>query len=128
MVAEAKTWAWEKFGDTVENDFRWASRRFWFTIRWLRRMKQCSVNTVYSGRGGAADLNSRCCRRQEYFRDLLNPVKMPSNEEAEPWDSGADTPISGAEVAEAVKKLFSSRAQVAGWMRSTLGPSRLRML
>ncbi|TKS65269.1 putative 149 kDa protein ORF 2 [Collichthys lucidus] len=33
----------------MENDFRTASRRFWTTIRRLRRGKQCTVNTVFSG-------------------------------------------------------------------------------
>ena len=35
-VAEAKTRAWEEFGETMENDFRTASKRFWSTIRRLR--------------------------------------------------------------------------------------------
>ncbi|TWW80180.1 hypothetical protein D4764_10G0012100 [Takifugu flavidus] len=48
-VAEAKTRAWEEFGEAMENDFRTASKRFWTTIRRLRKGKQCTVNTVYSG-------------------------------------------------------------------------------
>ncbi|TWW71179.1 hypothetical protein D4764_17G0006620 [Takifugu flavidus] len=48
-VAKAKTWAWEEFGEAVENDFRTASKRFWTTIRRLRRGKQCTVSAVYSG-------------------------------------------------------------------------------
>ncbi|TWW78139.1 R2 Retrovirus-related Pol polyprotein from type I retrotransposable element [Takifugu flavidus] len=48
-VAEAKTRA--EFGEAMENDFRTASKRFWTTIRRLRKGKQCTVNTVYSGDG-----------------------------------------------------------------------------
>ncbi|TWW77340.1 hypothetical protein D4764_12G0007300 [Takifugu flavidus] len=48
-VAEAKTRAWEEFGEAMENDFRTASKRFWTTIRRLRKEKQCTVHTVYSG-------------------------------------------------------------------------------
>ena len=47
----AKTWTWEEFGEAMENDFRTASKRFWTTIRRLRRGKQCIVNTVYGGDG-----------------------------------------------------------------------------
>ena len=50
-VAEAKTRAWEEFGETMENDFRMASKRFWSTIRRLRGGKQLIVNTVYGGDG-----------------------------------------------------------------------------
>ncbi|KAK0148964.1 Craniofacial development protein 2 [Merluccius polli] len=48
-VTEAKTRTWEEFGEAMENDFRTASKRFWTTIRRLRRGKQCIVNTVYGG-------------------------------------------------------------------------------
>ncbi|KAK0145686.1 hypothetical protein N1851_015405 [Merluccius polli] len=50
-VTEAKTRTWEEFGEAMENDFRTASKRFWTTIRRLRRGKQCIVNTVYGGDG-----------------------------------------------------------------------------
>ncbi|TWW57405.1 hypothetical protein D4764_07G0001240 [Takifugu flavidus] len=45
-VAEAKTRAWEEFGEAMENDFRMASKRFWTTIRHLRKGKQCTVNAL----------------------------------------------------------------------------------
>ncbi|KAK0133573.1 putative uncharacterized transposon-derived protein F52C9.6 [Merluccius polli] len=51
VVAEAKTRTWEEFSEAMENDFRTASKRFWTTIRRLRRGKQCIVNTVYGGDG-----------------------------------------------------------------------------
>jgi len=31
-VAEAKTWAWEEFGEAMENNFWTALKRFWSTI------------------------------------------------------------------------------------------------
>ncbi|TWW77720.1 hypothetical protein D4764_12G0011100 [Takifugu flavidus] len=48
-VAKARTREWEEFGEAMENDFRTASKRFWTTIRHLRKGNQCTVNTVYSG-------------------------------------------------------------------------------
>ena len=59
-VTEAKTRTWEEFGEAMENDFRTASKRFWTTIRRLRRVKQCIVNTVW-WRRCAADLDSGRC-------------------------------------------------------------------
>ncbi|TWW53254.1 hypothetical protein D4764_0018210 [Takifugu flavidus] len=73
-VAEAKTRAWEEFGEAMENDFRTASKRFWTTIRRLRRGKQCTVNTVYSGDGVLLTSTWDVVDRwKEYFEDLLNP-------------------------------------------------------
>ncbi|TKS65417.1 Craniofacial development protein 2 p97 bucentaur protein [Collichthys lucidus] len=92
-VAEAKTRAWEEFGEAMESDFRTASRRFWTTIRRLRRGKQCTVNTVFSGDGvlltSTGDVMGRW---REYFEDLLNPTSTSS--------PVVVSPISGAEVAE----------------------------
>uniref|UniRef100_A0A3B5Q8Y2 Reverse transcriptase domain-containing protein n=1 Tax=Xiphophorus maculatus TaxID=8083 RepID=A0A3B5Q8Y2_XIPMA len=109
-VAEAKTRAWEEFGEAMEKDFHTASRRFWSTIRRLRGGKRCSTNTVYSGDGvlltSTRDVVGRWA---EYFEDLLNPTNMPSTEEAEPGDSGLGSPISGDEVTEVVKKLLGGR-------------------
>ncbi|KAI3358922.1 hypothetical protein L3Q82_015309 [Scortum barcoo] len=48
MVLEAKTRVWEEFGEAMEEDYRLASKRFWQTVRRLRRGKQYSANTVYS--------------------------------------------------------------------------------
>lgn len=50
-VAMAKTRAWEEFGEAMEEDFQLASKRFWQTVRRLRRGKQCSANSIYSGSG-----------------------------------------------------------------------------
>jgi len=56
VVMDAKTQALEEFGEAMEKDFRLASRRFWQTIRWLRKGKQCLPQAVLSqGGGGAAD-------------------------------------------------------------------------
>ncbi|TWW81798.1 hypothetical protein D4764_01G0016130 [Takifugu flavidus] len=110
-VAEAKTRAWEEFGEAMENDFRTASKRFWTTIRRLRRGKQCTVNTVYSGDGvlltSTLDVVDRW---KEYFEDLLNPTNTPSSEEVGPGDLEMGSRISGAEVAEVVKKLLGGKA------------------
>ncbi|TWW76609.1 hypothetical protein D4764_13G0012710 [Takifugu flavidus] len=82
-VAEAKTQAWEEFGEAMENDFRTASKRFWTTIRHLRKGKQCTVNTVYSGDGVLLTSTRDVVDWwKEYFEDLLNPTNTPSSEEA----------------------------------------------
>ena len=110
-VAEAKTRAWEEFGEAMENDFRTASKRFWTTIRHLRRGKQYSVNTVYGGDGGLLTSTRDVVDRwKEYFEDLLNPTDTPSVGEAGSGDPGVGSCISGAEVTEVVKKLLGGRA------------------
>ncbi|TWW71616.1 hypothetical protein D4764_16G0001130 [Takifugu flavidus] len=110
-VAEAKTRAWEEFGEAMENDFRTDSKRFWTTIRRLRRGKQCTVNTVYSGDGVLLTSTRDVVDRwKEYFEDLLNPTNTPSSEEVGPGDLEMGSCISGAEVAEVVKKLLGGKA------------------
>ncbi|TWW80944.1 hypothetical protein D4764_01G0007590 [Takifugu flavidus] len=110
-VAEAKTRAWEEFGEAMENDFRTASKRFWTTIRHPRKGKQCTVNTVYSGDGVLLTSTRDVVDRwKEYFEDLLNPTNTPSSEEVGPGDLEMGSHISGAEVAEVVKKLLGGKA------------------
>ena len=108
---EAKTRTWEVFGEAMENDFQTASKRFWTTIRRLRRGKQCIVNTVYGGDGALLTSNRDVVDRwKEYFEDLLNPTDTASGKEAGPGASSVGSPFSGAEVAEVVRKLLSGRA------------------
>ncbi|TWW53877.1 R2DM Retrovirus-related Pol polyprotein from type II retrotransposable element [Takifugu flavidus] len=110
-VAEAKTRAWEEFGEDMENDFRTASKRFWTTIRHLRKGKQCTVNTVYSGDGVLLTSTRDVVDRwKEYFEDLLNPTNTPSSEEVGPGDLEMGSHISGAEFAKVVKKLLGGKA------------------
>ncbi|TWW77428.1 hypothetical protein D4764_12G0008180 [Takifugu flavidus] len=110
-VAEAKTRAWEEFGEAMENDFRTAAKRFLTTIRRLRKGKQCTVNTVYSGDGVLLTSTRDVVDRwKEYFEDLLNPTNTPSSEEVGPGDLEMGSHISGAEVAEVVKKLLGGKA------------------
>uniref|UniRef100_A0A674P165 Reverse transcriptase domain-containing protein n=1 Tax=Takifugu rubripes TaxID=31033 RepID=A0A674P165_TAKRU len=110
-VAEPKTRAWEEFGEAMESDFWTASKRFWTTIRRLRKGKQCTVNTVYSGDGVLLTSTRDVVDRwKEYFEDLLNPTNAPSSEEVGPGDLEMGSHISGAEVAEVVKKLLGGKA------------------
>uniref|UniRef100_A0A669BJZ3 Reverse transcriptase domain-containing protein n=1 Tax=Oreochromis niloticus TaxID=8128 RepID=A0A669BJZ3_ORENI len=110
-MAEAKTRVWEEFGEAMEKDFRTASKRFWQTVRRLRRGKRCSTCTVYSAGGALLTSTEKIVRRwKEYFEDLLNPTDTSSEEEAESGDEGNDPPISGGEVTEAVKQLLGGRA------------------
>ncbi|TWW60997.1 hypothetical protein D4764_05G0010870 [Takifugu flavidus] len=76
----------------MENDFQTTSKRFWTTIQCLRKGKQCTVNTVYSG-NGVLLISTRDVvdRWKEYFENLLNPTNAPS-------------------IAEVVKKLRGGKA------------------
>ena len=55
VVAEAKTRAWEEFGEAMENDFRMASKRFWSTILRLRGKLHCQHHVWW--RWDSANLN-----------------------------------------------------------------------
>ncbi|KAI3367323.1 hypothetical protein L3Q82_008366 [Scortum barcoo] len=91
-VLEAKTRVWQEFGEAMEEDYQLASKKFWQTVRRLRRGKQYSANTVYSAGGelltSTADIVGQW---KEYFEDLLNPTDTPSTEEAEAEDSEVDS-------------------------------------
>ncbi|KAI3360656.1 hypothetical protein L3Q82_002521 [Scortum barcoo] len=74
-VLEAKTRVWEEFGEAMEEDYRSASKRFWQTVRRLRRGKQYSANTVYSAGGELLTSTGDIVGRwKKYFEDLLNPT------------------------------------------------------
>ncbi|KAK3526552.1 hypothetical protein QTP70_030692 [Hemibagrus guttatus] len=111
VVSEAKTRVWEEFGEAMEKDYRMALVKFWQTIRCLRRGKQLSANTVYSGGGGLLALTGDIVRRwKEYFEDLLNPTDTPSVVEPEAEDSEVDSFITQAEVTEVVQQLLGGKA------------------
>ncbi|KAK3521202.1 hypothetical protein QTP70_000769, partial [Hemibagrus guttatus] len=106
VVSEAKTRVWEEFGEAMEKDYRTASGKFWQTVRHLRRDKQLSANTVYSGGGELLASTGDIVRRwKEYFEDLLNPTDTPSVEEPE-----VDSFITQAEVNEVVRQLLGGKA------------------
>ncbi|KAK3544536.1 hypothetical protein QTP86_015589 [Hemibagrus guttatus] len=111
VVSEAKTRVWEEFGEAMEKDYRTALGKFWQTVRCLRRGKQLSANTVY---GGGVELlvstGDIVGRWKEYFKDLLNPTDMPSEEEPEAEDSEVDSFITQAEVTEVVQQLLGGKA------------------
>ncbi|KAK7889103.1 hypothetical protein WMY93_024663 [Mugilogobius chulae] len=110
-VAEAKTRDWERFGEAMEEDYRSASKKFWQTVRRLRRGKQCFTNTVYSAGGELLTSTGDVVGRwKEYFEGLLNPTATSSDEEAETEDSGGGSPITQAEVTEVVNKLLGGKA------------------
>ncbi|KAI3353571.1 hypothetical protein L3Q82_020093, partial [Scortum barcoo] len=110
-VLEAKTRVWEEFGEAMEEDYRSASKRFWQTVRRLRRGKQYSANTVYSAGGELLTSTGDIVGQwKKYFEDLLNPTDLPSSEEAEAGDSEVDSSITQAEVTEVVRKLLGGKA------------------
>ncbi|KAI3374918.1 hypothetical protein L3Q82_021055 [Scortum barcoo] len=91
------TRVWEEFGEAMEEDYRSASKRFWQTVRRLRRGKQYSANTVYSAGGELLTSTGDIVGRwKKYFEDLLNPTDLPSNEEAEAGVSEVDSSITQA--------------------------------
>ncbi|KAK3545916.1 hypothetical protein QTP70_016712, partial [Hemibagrus guttatus] len=111
VVLEAKTRVWEEFGEAMEKDYRTALGKFWQTVRRLRRGKQLSANTVYSGGGDLlASTGDIVGRWKEYFEDLLNLTDTPSIEEPEAEDSEADSFITQAEVTEVVQQLLGGKA------------------
>ncbi|KAK3536886.1 hypothetical protein QTP86_027004 [Hemibagrus guttatus] len=111
VVSEAKTRVWEELGEAMEKDYQTASRKFWQTVRRLRRGKQLSANTVYGGDGellvSTGDIVGWW---KEYFEDLLNPTDTPSVEEPEARDSEVDSFITQAEVTEVVQQLLGGKA------------------
>ncbi|KAI3353374.1 hypothetical protein L3Q82_019912 [Scortum barcoo] len=115
-VLEAKTWVWEEFGEAMEEDYRSASKRFWQTVRRLRRGKQYSANTVYSAGGELLTSTEDIVGRwKKYFEDLLNPTDLPSSEEAEAGDSEeVDSSITQAEVTEVVRPSSSVARRPGG--------------
>ncbi|KAK3523148.1 hypothetical protein QTP86_020202 [Hemibagrus guttatus] len=95
----------------MEKDYRTASGKFWQTVRRLRRDKQLSANTVYSGGGELlASTGDIVGQWKEYFEDLLNPTDTPSIEEPEAEDSEVDSFITQAEVNEVVQQLLGGKA------------------
>ena len=66
----------------MENDFQTALKRFWTTIWHLRKGKQCTVNTAYSGDGVLLTSTKNVVNRwREYFENLLKPTDTPSGGE-----------------------------------------------
>ena len=124
-VAEAKTRTWEEFGEAMENDFRMATKRFWTTIRRLKRGKQCIINTVYGG-DGALLTSTQDVRWKEYFEDLLNPTGTPSGKEAWPGDLVWALLSLGLRLPRWSGS--SSAAGPRGWMRSARSSLRPWML
>ncbi|KAK3566946.1 hypothetical protein QTP86_006763 [Hemibagrus guttatus] len=95
----------------MEKDYRTASGKFWQTVQRLRRGKQLSANTVYSGGGELlASTGDIVGRWKEYFEDLLNPTDTPSVEEPEAEDSEVDSFITQAVVTEVVQQLLGGKA------------------
>ena len=95
----------------MEKDFRLASKKFWQTVRRLRKGKQGLAQAVFS-RGGEllTQTEDIVGRWKEHFEELLNPTNTSSGEEAESEASGEAPLISLAEVTEVVKQLFSGKA------------------
>ncbi|KAJ3582899.1 hypothetical protein NHX12_000130 [Muraenolepis orangiensis] len=78
----------------MEKDFQSAPKRFWQTIRRLRRGKRGSIQAVYSKGGTLLTSTEEVIGRwKEHFEELLNPT-TPSMVETELEDEGRQTSIS----------------------------------
>ncbi|KAI3362597.1 hypothetical protein L3Q82_001685 [Scortum barcoo] len=65
-----------------------ALKKFWQTVRRLRRGNQYSANTINSAGGELLTSTGDIVGRwKKYFEDLLNPTDTPSTEEVEAGDS-----------------------------------------
>ena len=89
----------------MEQDFQSALGKFWQTVRQLRREKWNPVQTLFSvGRELLTSTEFIAQWWKEYFKEPLNPTNRNSEEEeAEPEDFWLGSPITGAEVAGAVR-------------------------
>ncbi|KAJ3583274.1 hypothetical protein NHX12_029528 [Muraenolepis orangiensis] len=95
----------------MEKDFQSAPKRFWQTVRCLRRGKRGSIQAVYS-KGGTLLTSTEVVIGQwkEHFEERLTPTYPPSTEEAKLEDHGWQTSISREEVTAVVKHLDSGKA------------------
>ncbi|KAK3529990.1 hypothetical protein QTP86_009367 [Hemibagrus guttatus] len=95
----------------MEKDYWMALGKFCQAVWRLRRGKQFSTNTVYSGGEGLlASTGDIVGWWKEYFKNLLNPTDTPSVEEPEAEDSEVDLFITQAEVTGVVQQLLSGKA------------------
>ncbi|KAI3355482.1 hypothetical protein L3Q82_018318 [Scortum barcoo] len=103
---------WEEFGEAMEEDYRSASKRFWQTVRRLRRGKQYSANTVYSAGWGAVDLELGTLSdggRNTSRISSIPPTCLPVRKRRL-GTSEVDSSITQAEVTEVVRKLLGGKA------------------
>ena len=89
VVTDTKTKGWEEFGEAMEQDFQFALKIFWQTVRRLRRGNWNPIHTVFNAGGELLTLTGSIDGLwKEYFEDLLNPTNTHSEEEAESEDLG----------------------------------------
>uniref|UniRef100_A0A3Q3VWQ5 DAGKc domain-containing protein n=1 Tax=Mola mola TaxID=94237 RepID=A0A3Q3VWQ5_MOLML len=72
VVTEAKTRVWEEFGEAMEQDFQSAPKKFWQTVRRLRRGKRNPVHTVF-GVGGELLTSTESIVRPRSLLVYINP-------------------------------------------------------
>lgn len=85
-------------------------RKFWSTVWCLRTGKQYSVNTIYGNGALLTSTRDIVGRLKEYFEDLVSPTYTSSIKEAESRYFRVDSPFTGSEIAEIVKKLLCGKA------------------
>ncbi|KAI3359357.1 hypothetical protein L3Q82_002863 [Scortum barcoo] len=96
----------------MEEDYRSASKRFWQTVRRLRKGEAVLCQHLFYSAGGelltsTGDIVGRW--KKNTSRNSSIPTDLPSSEEAEAGDSEVDS-ITQAEVTEVVRKLLGGKA------------------
>ena len=86
-----------------------AFKMFWITTWHLRKGKQCTVDTVYSGDDVLLTSTKDVDRCREYFEDLLNPTDMSSSGQEGPGDLGMGSLMPGLKLLR-----WSKNSSVAG--------------
>ncbi|KAI3352855.1 hypothetical protein L3Q82_019428 [Scortum barcoo] len=130
-VLEAKTRVWEEFGEAMEEDYRSASKRFWQTVRRLRRGKQYSANTVYSAGWGAVDLDWGHCRNSGRNTSRISsiPLTCLPVRKRRLGTLKVDSSITQTEVTEVVRKLLQWQGAGGGsHFSASPGRSHARVL
>ncbi len=86
-VAEAKTQVWEEFGEVLEKDFWSVRKKFWQTVRRLRRGRQQLTHTVYSGSGELLTATGKWSDGEKNTLRIssIPPTRIPQRQQSQRW-------------------------------------------
>lgn len=118
IVGEAKIQMWEELREAMEKNLWLALRKFWQTIRGLRKEKQGLAQAAFSRGEELLTLTGDIFRRwKEHFEEHLSQPRHPLWRRQSVKPRGEASPISLVEVSEVVKKLLSGKASgVLHWV------------
>ena len=111
LVKKSKEKSREEFGRRLDSNYFSANKVFWQTIRRLRGKRSSITYSIKDSDGNIlTDENEILSRWREYFKDLLNPVKVSTRDTHEVTHLGEDEVFTAAEVATAIKGIKSGKA------------------